>query len=95
MTGCPNDRDKASATGRPTVSATPPGGNGITIVMGLLGQFSCANTGVLKLESTATNEMKNKCLKDNFINIPNPFYGCNQHPTTIRITRKDWYIYAK
>jgi hypothetical protein len=58
------------------VSATPPGGNGITIVMGLLGQFSCASTGLLKLESNATNEMKDKYLKDNFINVPNTFYGC-------------------
>jgi len=36
--------------------------------MGLLGQFSCASTGLLKLESNATNEMKDKYLKDNFIN---------------------------
>jgi hypothetical protein len=58
------------------VSATPPGGNGITIVMGLFGQFSCANTGLLKLKSNAINEKKNKFLKDNFITVPNQFYGC-------------------
>ena len=42
ITDCFNSRASASATGRATVSATPPGGNGTTIVIGLSGQLDCA-----------------------------------------------------
>jgi len=41
-TGCFNSRDSASATGRATVSATPPGGNGTIIVIGLSGYWANA-----------------------------------------------------
>ena len=41
-TGCFSSRDSASATGRATVSATPPGGNGTIIVTGLSGQVDWA-----------------------------------------------------
>src|SRR5690606_30595518 len=41
-TGCPRLRLIASATGRPTVSATPPGGKGTIIVTGRDGQVSAA-----------------------------------------------------
>ena len=34
-TGCLNSRAKASASGRATLSATPPGGSGTTIMIGL------------------------------------------------------------
>ena len=40
--GCFSSRDSASATGRATVSATPPGGNGTIIVTGLSGQVDWA-----------------------------------------------------
>ena len=36
-TGWPRSRDIASATGRATMSASPPGGNGTIMVMGLAG----------------------------------------------------------
>src|SRR6187200_3433138 len=41
-TGCFSSRDSASATGRATVSATPPGGNGTIIVIGLSGYWANA-----------------------------------------------------
>src|SRR5690606_40451901 len=37
----PSSRDSASATGRATVSATPPGGNGTIIVMARSGYWAC------------------------------------------------------
>src|SRR5436853_2797532 len=40
-TGCFSSRDSASATGRATVSATPPGGNGTIIVTGRSGYGAC------------------------------------------------------
>jgi hypothetical protein len=46
ITGWPNCRLIASATGRATVSATPPGGKGTTIVMVLEGHLSCAKDGI-------------------------------------------------
>src|SRR4051794_34874831 len=41
-TDWPRSRVMASATGRPTTSASPPGGNGTTIVIVLLGYGACA-----------------------------------------------------
>src|SRR6478735_12328555 len=41
-TGWPRSRDMASATGRPTMSASPPGGNGTTMVTGLEGKGAWA-----------------------------------------------------
>ena len=32
----------AAASGRPTMSATPPGGNGTIMVIGLVGYCACA-----------------------------------------------------
>ena len=43
-TGTLSTRDIASATGRATISATPPGGKGTTIVIGFDGYASCAAT---------------------------------------------------
>jgi hypothetical protein len=37
ITGVFNSRDSASANGRPTMSATPPGGNGTISVIGFDG----------------------------------------------------------
>jgi len=36
-TGCLSDFSMMPASGRPTTSATPPGGNGLTIVIGFEG----------------------------------------------------------
>src|SRR4030095_4522504 len=44
-TGEPSARPIASASGRPTISATPPGGNGTIIVIGFDGYASCAAGG--------------------------------------------------
>ncbi len=35
--GCFSDFSMIEASGRPTISATPPGGNGSTMVMGFVG----------------------------------------------------------
>src|SRR5689334_11473944 len=40
-TGCFSDFSIMAASGRPTMSATPPGGNGTTIVIGWAG-YPCA-----------------------------------------------------
>src|SRR5256885_11125967 len=45
MTGCLSARSMAAASGRPVRSAWPPGGNGLTIVIGRLGNDSCAMAG--------------------------------------------------
>src|SRR5215210_8024511 len=51
MTLCFSSLLSAAATGRATVSATPPGGNGTIIVTGLAGQASSARTIVGKTET--------------------------------------------
>src|SRR5664279_2622725 len=45
MMGALRTRLIASATGRATISATPPGGNGTTIAIGFDGYASCACAG--------------------------------------------------
>src|SRR5262245_711617 len=40
--GCLSVFSICEASGRPTMSATPPGGNGTTMVIGLAGYASCA-----------------------------------------------------
>src|SRR5688572_23607545 len=44
-TGCLRAFSICEASGRPTISATPPGGNGTIMVIGFEGYGSCANTG--------------------------------------------------
>ena len=46
-TGCLSTRSSAAASGRPVRSATPPGGNGLTSVMGRFGYCSWARAPVL------------------------------------------------
>src|SRR3954452_1658942 len=55
-TGCLSSRASASATGRATVSATPPGGNGTIIVIVFSGQLDCANAAAATTSVATTSE---------------------------------------
>src|SRR5204863_513740 len=59
MTRCFNIFSIANAVGRAVMSATPPGGNATTIVMGRDGYASCANTGTGR-SATATNAIRRR-----------------------------------
>src|SRR5882724_1227574 len=52
MTGCLRTRSIAAASGRPVRSAWPPGGNGLTMVIGRLGYGSCATAGPATSDAT-------------------------------------------
>src|SRR5882672_9363329 len=53
--GCLSTRPIASAIGRATVSATPPGGKGTIIVTGRFG-YSCALSGKPAINSRSANK---------------------------------------
>ena len=56
-TGWPSARPIASATGRPTVSATPPGGNGTTIVTGRSGYCAFAAAAIISAAQNAATRL--------------------------------------
>src|SRR4051812_19369899 len=55
ITGCFRKRLIASAAGRATMSATPPGGNGTIMVIGLLGYASWASNGAGNAATSVAN----------------------------------------
>src|SRR6266480_559900 len=63
MTGCFRMRSSEEASGRPVRSAWPPGGNGLTIVMGRVGNGSSA----LAARVTTTITMTRAVLSDRII----------------------------
>ena len=54
-TGCLSAFSICAASGRPTMSATPPGGNGTIIVIGFAGYESCAFTGSARASSSESS----------------------------------------
>src|SRR4051812_501013 len=57
-TGCLSDFSIMAASGRPTMSATPPGGKGTTIVIAREGYASCENENGEKSETRTANAMR-------------------------------------
>src|SRR5687768_7790625 len=69
-TGCFSAFSICEASGRPTISATPPGGNGTIIVTGLDGYASWAATGIARNDSNRSTSrdigllLRNRGLQD-------------------------------
>jgi hypothetical protein len=61
-TGWPKSRDMASATGRATKSAKPPGGKGTIMVMERVGQVLWAPTKVAAESSKPASNAERRCL---------------------------------
>jgi hypothetical protein len=68
-TDCLSSRPSASATGRATVSATPPGGNGTIIVIGLSGHVcACAAAATTsEANSRQRNVVRQTRMRNSFV----------------------------
>src|SRR6185436_6286780 len=71
----PSDFSIATAVGRPVRSATPPGGNGTIIVIGLAGNGSCANAALHNDSNSAAHAARAPLDMTNIIGSPPEFDG--------------------